>query len=140
MTLRRYIADTFALIVFSTIGGAFVELALARLTLEQTARIRLAAIPIMLLAGRPYGLYRDWLFKLTGAKSQQQVKATIIDTFANITFQVPVYSALLKLNGATFSQIVAAVSSVAVIIIISGRPYWLFLMWCRWLFRVPSEV
>ena len=95
-TLRRYIADTFAFIVFSTIGGAFVELALARLTLEQTARIRLAAIPIMLLAGRPYGLYRDWLFKLTGAKSQQQVKATIIDTFANITFQVPVYSALLK--------------------------------------------
>lgn len=64
--MRRYLADTLAMVIFSTIVGAVVEVAVAGLALEQSARIRLAAIPVMLLAGRPYGIYRDWLFRLLG--------------------------------------------------------------------------
>lgn len=136
--MRRYIADTFALIVFSTVGGALVELFIAGLSVEQTVKTRLGAIPVMLFAGRPYGIYRDWLFRLFGANEGGQVKAAITDTFANVSFQVPVYSCLLALNGASLTQIAAAVSSVIVLIIVSGRPYGLFLVWCRKLFRVPG--
>jgi len=39
--MRRYLADTFAMVVFSTLAG---------LTLEQSASIRLAAIPVMLVS------------------------------------------------------------------------------------------
>lgn len=138
--MRRFLADTFALIVFSTIGGAFVELAIAGLTLEQTLRIRLVAIPVMLLAGRPYGLYRDWLFRLTRATDSGQIKAAIVDTIANVSFQVPVYSTLLALNGAHFGQIVTATASVLLVIAITGRPYGIFLVWCRKLFGVPANL
>lgn len=138
--MRRYLADTFALIVFSTIGGACVELFIAGLTVEQTVKTRIAAIPVMLLAGRPYGIYRDWLFRLFGANNGDQIKAAITDTFANVTFQVPVYSSLLAVNGASVNQIIAAVSSVIVLIVVSGRPYGLFLVWCRKLFRVRPDV
>jgi len=116
--MRRYLADTFAMVIFSTIVGAFVEVVVAGLTFEQSARIRLAAIPVMLLAGRPYGIYRDWLFRLLGNMSSGPVKAAVLDTSANVTFQVPVYSCLLALNGATASQIFTAVSSIILIIIL----------------------
>ncbi|WP_152979700.1 L-alanine exporter AlaE [Mesorhizobium sp. 1M-11] len=135
--MRRYFADTFAQIVFSTIVGAFVEIFVARLSLGQSASVRLAAIPVILFVGRPYGLYRDWLFRLTAGNSSQ-LKATAVDTFANVTFQIPIYCALLAINGATVSQIVSAASSILVISALSGRPYGLFLVWCRKLFRVKA--
>jgi hypothetical protein len=137
--MRRYLADTFAMVIFSTIVGAFVEVVVAGLTLEQSARIRLAAIPVMLLIGRPYGFYRDFVFKLFGDKNTGRIKAAALDTFANMTFQVPVYSCLLALNGATASQILTAVSSITLITILSGRPYGLFLVWFRRLFGVPTS-
>lgn len=137
--MRRYLADTFAMVIFSTIVGAFVEVVVAGLTLEQSARIRLAAIPVMLLIGRPYGFYRDFVFKLFGDKNTGRIKAAALDTFANMTFQVPVYSCLLALNGATASQILTAVSSILLITILSGRPYGLFLVWFRRLFGVPTS-
>jgi hypothetical protein len=136
--MRRYLADTSAMVMFSTFVGPFVELVVAGLTLEQSAGIRLAAISVMLLSGRPYGIYRDRLFKLLGNPYTGVFKAAAIDTLANITFQVPVYSCLLALNGATINQIFSAVSSIILIIILSGRPYGLFLIWCRRLFRVPA--
>jgi hypothetical protein len=137
--MRRYLADTFAMVIFSTIVGAFVEVVVAGLTLEQSARIRLAAVPVMLLAGRPYGVYRDWLFRVLGKMNSGPFKAAVLDTFANVTFQVPVYSCLLALNGASVSQILTAVSSIILIIILSGRPYGLFLVWFRRLFDVPTS-
>jgi hypothetical protein len=137
--MRRYLADTFAMVMFSTIVGASVELGLAGLTLGQSVRIRLAAIPVMLLSGRPYGVYRDWLFKLFGNKTMSQLKALAIDTLANTTFQVPLYACLLVVNGATIGQVLTAVSSIIVVTILSGRPYGLFLLWCRRLFGVPAS-
>jgi hypothetical protein len=137
--MKRYLADTFAMVIFSTIVGAFVEVVVAGLTPEQSARIRLAAVPVMLLAGRPYGIYRDWLFRLLGKMNSGPFKTTALDTFANVTFQVPVYACLLALNGATASQILTAVSSVILIIILSGRPYGLFLVWFRRLCGVPTS-
>jgi hypothetical protein len=137
--MRRYLADTFAMVMFSTIVGAFVEVVIAGPTLEQSARVRLAAIPVMLLIGRPYGFYRDFVFRLFGNKNPGRIKAAALDTFANLTFQVPVYSGLLALNGATIGQILTAVGSIIFVIVLSGRPYGLFLVWCRRLFGVSAS-
>ncbi|WP_379068995.1 L-alanine exporter AlaE [Mesorhizobium sp. UC22_110] len=136
--MRRYLADTVAQIVFSTIVGAFVEIVVAGLTPWQSAGVRLAATPVILFIGRPYGIYRDWLFRLTGAHSSQ-LGAIGVDTVANVSFQIPVYCVLLAINGATASQIVSAAGSIVVISALCGRPYGLFLQWCRKLFRLPSE-
>ncbi len=136
--MRRYFADTVAQVVFSTIVGAFVEIFVAGLTPWQSAGVRLAAIPVILFIGRPYGIYRDWLFGLTDGNSNL-MKATAVDTFANVSFQIPIYCVLLAINGATVSQIVSAAGSIVVISALSGRPYGLFLEWCRKLFRISAE-
>lgn len=134
--LKSYLADTVALVVFSTLGGAVIELVIAGLSLEQTFWVRVGAIPIMLLAGRPYGLFRDLVFRGMHVREGQRVRAAIADTIANVTFQVPVYGCLLYANGATFSQVVSAISSVVVLIAFAGRPFGIFLESCRKLFRV----
>ena len=90
--MKRDLADTFAVVAFSTTVDAFVEVVITGLTVEQSVRIRLAAVPIMLVTGRPYGIYRDWLFRLLSNKNTSSLKATAIDTLANMTFQIPVYS------------------------------------------------
>ena len=137
--MRQYLADTFAMIVFSTICGMFVEIVVAGLTLQQSINIRLAAIPIILLAARPYGIYRDWLFRFVTRENESQLMTTSIDTFANVTFQIPLYACLLAFNGATISQVFTAVSSIIIVIIISGRPYGLFLVLIRKMFGIPTK-
>jgi hypothetical protein len=137
--MKRYLADTVAMVAFSTAVGAFVEVVVTGLTIEQSVRIRLAAVPIMLVTGRPYGIYRDWLFRLLSTKTTSPLKAVAIDTLANLTFQIPVYACLLALNGATIGQIFTAVGSILLILLLSGRPYGVFLVWCRRLFRVTPE-
>jgi len=68
-----------------------------------------------------------------------QLKALVIDTLANTTFQVPLYVCLLALNRATIDQILTAAGSIIVITMLSGRPYGLFLLRCRRLFGVPAS-
>lgn len=135
--VRRYLADTFAMVVFSVAVGAFVELVITGLTLEQTIRVRAAAIPISLLIGRPYGIYRDWVFRRWGGADRSRLQKTLLDTLANLTFQIPLYALILAWNGAALLQILTAAGSVLVIAGLSGRPYGVFLGRCRRLFGVP---
>jgi len=134
--LKKFLADTFAMILFSLIVGGFVELIITGLTLEQTIKIRATAIPISLIIGRPYGLYRDWIFKTITSNNKTALQTFLLDTFANLTFQIPLYILILLLNGATLVQVFTAVSSILIIVSISGRPYGIFLNFCRKLFGV----
>ncbi|WP_097459924.1 L-alanine exporter AlaE [Mangrovitalea sediminis] len=134
--MKRYLADTFAMIVFSTVCGAFIEIVIAGLSVSQSMRIRVAAIPIILFAGRPYGLYRDWLFRLLSRDKNGNFKAAIIDTFANFSFQLTLYLILLFINDATIEQALKAGGAIVIFLIISGRPYGIFLSGCRKLFGV----
>jgi L-alanine exporter len=138
--MRRFLADTFALIVFSTVAGASVEFLVARLSPQQVMHARLAAIPVILVIARPYGIYRDWLFRACRIRDNDQAKAAVFDMLANVTFQAPVYAVILFFAGASLTQIMVALASAAVILTISGRPYGLFLDWCRKLFQVRAEV
>jgi len=133
--LKRYVADAAALVIFSTTLGAFVEIIISGLSLEQSMKIRLSAVPISLLAGRPYGLYRDRLFRqLNGNRTRWMAAA--VDTFASVTFQVPLYLLLLWFAGAKPVQMATAVVSVLALNLVCGRPYGLFLIWCRRCFGV----
>lgn len=134
--LKKFLADTFAMILFSLIIGGFVELVITGLTLEQTIKIRATAIPISLIIGRPYGLYRDWIFKTITSNNKTALQTFLLDTFANLTFQIPLYILILLLNGATLVQVFTAVGSILIIVSISGRPYGIFLNFCRKLFGV----
>lgn len=136
--MKRFLADTFALIVFSTVAGAFVEFLIAGLSASQVLQARLVAVPVILLTARPYGLYRDWLFRAFRARADGPLRAALIDILAFVSFQVPVYALNLAPAGATLGQIAASVASAVVILLISGRPYGLFLDWCRRLFGVAE--
>lgn len=129
--MRGYLVDTLAMIIFSTVCGAFIEIVIAGLPFDQSVRIRLSAIPVILFAGRPYGIYRDWLFKFAGGETSGKLKATVIDTFANFSFQISLYLVLLFLNGATLEQAIKASLAITLFLLISGRPYGIFLAYCR---------
>lgn len=136
--MRRFLADTFAMVVFSTVAGMFVELVIADMTLAQSAQARVTAIPIMLITARPYGAFRDWVFVLSGAKTGGQVRRGLADIGAFVAFQLPLYAMILLLAGANLRQVAAACATATIILAISGRPYGVFLERCRRLFGVAS--
>ncbi len=137
--MRRYTADTLALLVFSTVGALFTEIVIAGLSPGQSAHARLTAIPVILATARPYGLYRDRLMRgLRAGDAATRLRRTAADTLAFLSFQLPIYWTILALAGASLRQI--AVSSVAAtaLILVSGRPYGILLDLCRRLMRVPT--
>lgn len=134
---RLVISDTLALLIYSTLGAGISELFIAGMAWEQVVWARFMAIPAILLTGWPYGLYRDWLFRV--GRAQSQLRRLLFDTFAFISFQMPVYAAILWTAGATLPQILTAISSAIVVISISGRPYGLLLEAMRRLFRVSPD-
>ena len=137
--MRRYLADTSALILYSTVAGVFVEMVVAGLTVEQCLRARLTAVPIILITGRPYGLYRDWIWRLSRAE-EGVARRVVADTTAFVSFQLPVYWIVLIIAGATFWQIAAASVTATIILLVSGRPYGALLELFRRLYRVTPQV
>ena len=54
------VADIAAMIIFSTALCMMIEVFIAKLTVFQSMRARMAAIPVNLITGRPYGIFLDW--------------------------------------------------------------------------------
>lgn len=98
----------------------------------QVAAARLTAIPVMLLTGRPYGMWRDAAF--AALRPSRAAGRTLTDVAAFVTFQVPVYAAILWLAGAEGGQMAAALSSAVVAMVLLSRPFGLWLDWMRRLF------
>ena len=138
--VRRYLADTSALIAYSTVAGVFVEMVVAGLTVEQCLRARLTAVPIILITGRPYGLYRDWIWRLSRPEEGVVARRVIADTTAFVSFQLPVYWIVLIIAGATFWQIAAASVTASIILLVSGRPYGALLDVFRRLYGLTPKV
>lgn len=128
---RLLVVDTAAMIVFCTVTGMMVEVGISGLTWTQSAQARLAAIPLNLLTARPYGVYRDWLFHKLGAHQGGRLRVTGVDVLCFVTFQVPVYAAVLLAAGATLQQLVASCTTMTLLSAFMGRPYGAFLELCR---------
>lgn len=134
MTARlnlNLLADTIALVSFAFVVGMAVEIGLSGLTLEQSLHSRLLAIPLNALIARPYGLYRDFLFRRTAADHKSRYMRILIDITAFLTFMMPQYAAVLWWVGADIIQILIACFTVMVLSLVVGRPYGLYLVFCR---------
>lgn len=129
--MRKFLADTFALVAFSTLAGMFTELVVAGMTLAQSVQARAMAVPVVLVTARPYGLFRDWAFKVSKAAEGGWTRRALADMAAFVAFQVPVYATILVLAGATLEQVATACGTAAIILSVAGRPYGLFLEFFR---------
>ena len=137
--LRHAVADTFAMVVYCTVVNMMIEIFLSGMTFEQSLSSRLVAIPVNIIIAWPYGLYRDAIMRYARRISPKSGMRTLADVVAYVTFQSPVYVAILLTVGADWHQIVAAVSSNAVLSMLMGALYGYFLDYCRRLFGVSFQ-
>ncbi len=137
-SVRHAAADTFAMVVFCSALGMAVEILLSGMTFQQSLASRLMAIPVNIAIAWPYGLYRDWIIRLSGYLSRRRVVKVIADLLAFVSFQLPVYAGILFAVGASYEQIMTALASTAVISCGMGVVYGQFLEICRRWFRVPG--
>ena len=131
---RAFVADTTALILFFTTTGVINERFIAGLAWEQVLHARLLGAVLMVPVGRPYGIWRDWVMDF--ARSSK-VPRVLWDSFALVSFQVPIYAAIIAVSGASGRGLVQGILGATVIMLALGRPYGVFLSWIRRLFDLP---
>ncbi len=138
--LRHAVADTFAMVVYCTIVNMMIEIFLSGMTFQQSLSSRLVGIPVNILIAVPYGVYRDFLMRRAQRLSANGWVKSVADIVSYVTFQSPVYVAILLFVGADWHQIIAAVSSNILVSMIMGAAYGYFLDFCRRLFRVSPSL
>ena len=131
---RAFLADTTALIVFFTTTGILNERFIAGMTWEQVLHARLLGAALMVPVGRPYGLWRDWLMRFAKPGRVSQI---LWDSLALVSFQVPIYAAIIAVTGASGQGLLFGILGAAVMMLTLGRPYGAFLNWVRSLFGLP---
>lgn len=131
---RAFIADTTALILFFTTTGLLNERFIAGMSWEQVFRARLLGAVLMVPVGRPYGLWRDWVMQHA---RPDRVSQLLWDSLALVTFQVPIYAAIIAVSGASGRGLLLGVAGATVLMLALGRPYGAFLNGLRALFSVP---
>lgn len=121
------VVDSVASLVFFTLAAGTVERFIAGLDWDQVLTARLAAVPAILLTGRPYGLWRDAILRWSRAADRGPLARTALDVLAFVSFQLPVYVLILLLAGAELEQIVLAAGSAVGVMMLLSRPFGLYL-------------
>jgi len=134
MRRTAFIADTTALILFFTTTGIINERFIAGMTWDQVLHARLVGAVLMVPVARPYGLWRDWVMKRAG---QRRVSRLLWDSFALVSFQVPLYAAIIASSGASGRELVRGTLGAALMMLALGRPYGAFLNRVRKVFGLP---
>lgn len=134
--VRSFIADTLALVIFFTIAGALNERYIAGMTWDSVMSSRLIGAPLMVLTARPYGLWRDWV--MARAQSASAFGHLLWDSAALLAFQVPIYVAIITAGGARGTEILFGALGFAVLMLVLGRPYGLWLDFVRRLFGLSG--
>ena len=127
--MRLTLVDTLSTILFFTILAALTELYVAGMEPTDVLKTRLIMVPLMILTGRPYGVWRDWFF--AGTKPTVSWSKSLIDGLAFLTFQLPIYGLTLWIAGADFDEIGTLLGSTAILMLIVSRPFGLFLQAIR---------
>lgn len=131
---RAFAADTTALILFFTVTGALNERFVSGMAWDEVLQARLLGAALMIPVGRPYGLWRDLLMRRAGPS---RVSRTVWDSLALVTFQVPIYAAIIAVSGASGRGFWLGILGATAIMLVSGRPYGAFLNWIRRLYGLP---
>ena len=133
---RRFVADTLALLLFFTATGVINERFIAGMTWDQVFHARLIGGILMVPVGRPYGVWRDWIMRHA---KRTRLSQLAWDSISLVSFQVPIYAGIIALSGASGSGLLRGVLGAAVMMIVLGRPYGVFLRWIRRLFSLPPD-
>lgn len=134
--MRRILADTVALLAYSVLIGAFIETVVIGLSWQEMVQARVGAIPIALAVARPYGLYRDRVLRYATRRfGDGRARTTFYDMAAFVSFQLPLYAGLLYWVGAGGGEIALAMPAAVIAMVVTGRPYGVFLDACRRFFR-----
>ena len=134
--MRLTLVDTLSTILFFTILAALTELYVAGMEPTDVLKTRLIMVPLMILTGRPYGVWRDWFF--AGTKPTVSWSKSLIDGLAFLTFQLPIYGLTLWIAGADFNEVSTLLGSTAVLMLIVSRPFGLFLQAMRKLAAIST--
>jgi hypothetical protein len=132
---RAFIADTLALILFFTATGIINERFIAGMSWEEVFMARLLGAALMVPVARPYGLWRDWLMQHA---SETRLSRLVWDNTALMTFQVPIYAAIIAISGAKGGGLLSGILGAAIMMLVLGSPYGVFLNWIRGLFGLPK--
>jgi NhaP-type Na+/H+ or K+/H+ antiporter len=89
----------------------------------------------MVPSGRPYGLWRDCIRDAAQSRTSQ----ILWDTSALVSFQVPIYAAILAVSGADLDEVLRGSLEVIIIMLVLGRPYGAYLGFIRRRFGLCSD-
>ena len=131
---RSFVADTLALILFFTTTGILNERFIAGMTWEQVFHARILGAVLMVPVGRPYGLWRDLLMR---NGRENRMSRLFWDSLALMSFQVPIYAAIIAFSGASGDGLVRGTLGAAIMMLVLGRPYGAFLNWIRAMLGLP---
>jgi hypothetical protein len=137
----RFIVEAFAMNSFSLAITMPGELIFARMSFPEYAKTRIAASIINTLTGRPYGIWRDYIFRV-GQTTQASpwLRKYISDTLAFMSFQLPLYWISMTIGGARLKEMLMASLPITIIAGLTGRPYGFYLERVRSFFRIRSAV
>ena len=123
--MHRFIVDTLATIIFFTLIATLTELFVAGMEPSEVLMTRLIMIPMMVVTGRPYGIWRDWFFKKT--KPTASWSKVLIDGLAFLSFQLPIYALTLVIAGADQNEVIILLTSTSFLMFIVSRPFGVYL-------------
>ena len=132
---RAFLADTTALILFFTATGVINERFIAGMSWDQVLHARMLGAALMVPVGRPYGIWRDYV--MGHAQPTNRLSQLLWDSVALVSFQVPIYAAIIAISGASGRGLWLGVLGATVMMLILGRPYGAFLNGVRRLFNLP---
>ncbi|KQR73632.1 alanine transporter [Burkholderia sp. Leaf177] len=132
---RAFIADTTALILFFTTTGLINERFIAGMSWDQVLHARILGAALMVPVGRPYGVWRDYLMQR--AQADNRLSQVLWDGVALVSFQVPIYAAIIAISGASGRGLWFGILGATVMMLVLGRPYGAFLNAVRKLFGLP---
>jgi hypothetical protein len=131
---RAFIADTVALIVFFTTTGVLNERFVAGMHWDQVLHARILGAFLMVPVGRPYGVWRDFVMRCS---SSERLSRLLWDSVALVTFQTPIYAAIIAISGARGKGLWLGVLGATIMMLVLGAPYGVFLNFVRRLFGLP---
>jgi hypothetical protein len=127
--MKAFLVDTITSILFFTVIVTVVELLVVGLEPKQVLMTRLFMLPVIALTGRPYGLWRDWVF--ARLRPSRWLTKAFVDVGTFVSFQLPVYVAALAFAGATAAEILIASGTAILGMSILGYPFGLVLEFVR---------
>jgi hypothetical protein len=120
--------EAFTMNTFSWVAAAPIELIIAGMDFSEHLKIRLAGVAVNTMTGRPYGIWRDWIFRRMNITEESHwAKKYAGDTIAFTGFQLPLYLLNMTIGGAEPDEMLKSSVSVTLIAGGMGRPYGVYL-------------